>query len=60
MDYSKGPIIFKDEVRKYINSFWPGKTPGDDAISPEILQALDEIGLDKITEIYDTSHMQVV
>ena len=47
MDNEEGPIILKEEVRKAINSLRPGKAPGDDAISTEMLQALDEIGLEK-------------
>ena len=45
MDNTEGPIIVKEEVRKAINSLRPGKVPGDDAFSTEMLQALDEIGL---------------
>ena len=44
MDNAEGPIILKEEVRKAINSLRPGKAPGDDAISTEMLQALDQIG----------------
>ena len=51
MDNAEGHIILKEEVRKAINSLRPGKAPGDDAISTEMLQALDEIGLEKITEL---------
>ena len=44
MDNAEGPIILKEDVRKAINSLRPGKAPGHDAISTEMLQVLDEIG----------------
>ena len=47
MDNTEGPIILKEEVRKALDSLGPGKAPGDDAISTEMLQTLDEIGLKK-------------
>lgn len=61
MNNTEGPVILKEEVRNSINSLKPGKAPGDDEISTEMLQALDEIGIDKITElcnkIYDTGYI---
>ena len=61
MDNNDGPVILKEEVRKAIQSLRPGKAPGDDEITAEMLQALDDIGLDKITElcnkIYDTGYI---
>ena len=61
MDNTDGPVILKEEVRKAINSLRPGKAPGDDEISTEMLQALDEIGIDKITDlcnkIYDSGYI---
>ena len=60
MDNLDGPLILK-EVRKAINSLRPGKAPGDDEITTEMLQALDEEGIDKVTElcnkIYDTGYI---
>ena len=49
MDNLDGPVILKEEVRKAINSLRPGKAPGDDEITTEMLQALDEEGIDKVT-----------
>ena len=60
MNITEGLVILKEEVRKAINSLPPGKAPGDDEISTEMLQALDEIGIVKITElcnkIYDSGN----
>ena len=64
MDNTDGPVILKEEVRKAINSLRPGKAPGDDEISTEMLQGLDEIGIDKITDlcnkIYDSGYIPEV
>ena len=61
MNNIEGPVILREEVRKTINSLRPGKAPGDDEISTEMLQALDEIGIDKITvlcnKIYDSGYI---
>ena len=56
-----GRIILKEEVKKAIDTLRPGKAPGEDNITTEMLQALVEIGIDKITElcnkIYDTGYI---
>ena len=61
MENLNGPIILKEEVKKAIDTLRPGKAPGEDEITTEMLQALDEIGIDKITElcnkIYDTGYI---
>ena len=61
MDNLNGPIILKEEVEKAIYTLCPGKALGEDEITIEMLQALDEIGIDKITElfnkIYDTGYI---
>ena len=61
MENLNGPIILTEEVKKAIDSLRPGKAPGEDEITTEMLQALDEIGIDKITElcnkIYDTGYI---
>ena len=50
MNNTECSVILKDEVRKAINSLRPGKAPGDDEISTEMMQALDldKIGIDKL------------
>ena len=53
LDNLNGPIILKQEVKKAIDTLRPGKSPGEDEMTTEILQALDEIGIDKITELYN-------
>ena len=56
-----GPIILKDEVKKATDTLRPGKAAGEDEITTEMLQASDEIGIDKITvlcnKIYDTGYI---
>ena len=62
MNNTDGPVILKEEVRKVKNSLRPNKAFGDDEISIEMLQALDAIGIHKITElrnkIYDSGYIQ--
>ena len=54
-------MILKEEVKRAIDTLRPVKAPGEDEITTEMLQALDEIGIDKITElcneIYDTGYI---
>ena len=51
MNNTKGPVVFKEEVRKDINSPRPRKTTADVEILTEMLQAVDEIGIGEITEL---------
>ena len=61
MENLNGLIILKEEVKKAIDTLRPGKAPGEDEIATEMLQASDEIGIDKVTElcnkIYDTGYI---
>ena len=54
----KGCPILKAEVEKVIKDMKTGKASGNADITTEMLNALDETGLEKITEIcnliYDT------
>ena len=47
----EGPEILKDEVRFAIKQTKRSKACGPDNIYAEILQAADELSVDKITEI---------
>src|SRR5438132_2934694 len=47
----EGPEILKDEVRFAIKQMKRNKACGPDNIYAELLQATDEFGIDKITEI---------
>ena len=55
---SEGPPIMRDEVRAALKRMKPGKAPGPDNITTEMIEALEESGIEKITvllnEIYDT------
>ncbi|CAF1302854.1 unnamed protein product [Adineta ricciae] len=57
----EGPTIMKDEVRKAIKSMKTNKATGPDGISVEMIQCLDEIGVDMMTklinQIYDTGNI---
>ena len=43
MDSLTAPVILKEEVKKAIDTLHPGKAPGEDEITAEILQALDDV-----------------
>ncbi|GFO13502.1 hypothetical protein PoB_004000700 [Plakobranchus ocellatus] len=53
-----GPPIMKDEVQAAIRKMKTGKATGSDGISVELIEALGDYGVDKVTtllnEIYDT------
>ena len=53
-----GPPIMKDEVRKAVKSMKKGKAAGPDKITVEMIESLDEFGIDMLTDflnaIYDT------
>jgi hypothetical protein len=57
----EGPSIMKDEVRQAIKSMKTNKATGPDGISIEMIQSLDELGLDVMTKlinkIYDTGEI---
>ena len=57
----EGPSIMKDEVRQAIKSMKSNKATGSDGISAEMIQSLDELGVDTITklinDIYDTGEI---
>ncbi|XP_042884442.1 uncharacterized protein LOC122261026 [Penaeus japonicus] len=47
----EGPPIIKSEVRVAIGKMKKNKAPGPDKIVTEMIKALDEFGIDKMTEI---------
>ena len=53
MNNAEGPVIPKEQIRKGINSLRPGRAPGDNDLSTEMLQAKDEIGIEIITELFN-------
>ncbi|GFN88930.1 transposon tx1 uncharacterized 149 kda protein [Plakobranchus ocellatus] len=56
-----GPPIMKDEVQAAIRKMKTGKATGSDGISVELIEALGDYGVDKVTillnEIYDTGQI---
>ena len=60
-DQLEGPEILVKEVENAIKSMKNGKAPGDDGVTSEMLQALDQLGVTRVTElcnkIYDTGHI---
>ncbi|GFR85819.1 transposon TX1 uncharacterized 149 kDa protein [Elysia marginata] len=56
-----GPLILKDEVRAAIRKMKSGKATGPDKISVELIEALEDYGIEKTTnllnEIYDTGQI---
>ena len=57
----EGPPIMKDEVRQAIKSMKKNKATGPDGIAAEMIQSLDELGVDVFTKlinkIYDTGEI---
>ena len=57
----EGPEILIKEVENAIKSMKNGKAPGDDGVTSEMLQALDQLGVTRVAElcnkIYDTGHI---
>ena len=57
----EGPSIMKDEVRQAIKSMKTNKATDPDGISVEMIQSLDELGVDVMTKlinkIYDTGEI---
>ena len=58
-----GPPIMKDEVREAMRKMKTGKATGPDGLSIELIKALEEFGIEKVTtllnEIYDTGQIPV-
>ena len=58
-----GPPIMKDEVREAMRKMKTGKATGPDGLSIELIEALEEFGIEKVTtllnEIYDTGQIPV-
>ena len=56
-----GPPIMKDGVRKAVKSMKKGKAAGPDKITVEMIESLDEFGIDMLTDflnaIYDTGEI---
>ena len=56
-----GPPIMKDEVRKAVKSMKKGKAAGPDKITVEMIESLDEFGIDMLTDflnaIYGTGEI---
>ena len=49
----RGPPILKEEVQKALKNFQLGKAPGNDGITTEMLKALEDFGVDKLTDLYN-------
>ena len=60
---SAGPPVMKDEVREAMRKMKKGKANGPDGLSIELIEALEEYGIEKVTtllnEIYDTGQIPV-
>ena len=58
-----GPPIMKDELREAMRKMKTGKATGPDGLSIELIEALEEDGIEKVTtllnEIYDTGQIPV-
>ena len=56
-----GPPIMKDEIRKDVKSMKNGKAAGPDKINVEMIESLDEFGIDMLTDflnaIYDSGEI---
>ena len=44
-----GSLITKDEIREAIRKMTPGLATGPDSMSVELLEALEDYGINKIT-----------
>ena len=60
-DQLECPEILVKEVENAIKSMKNCKAPGDDGVTSEMLQALDQLGVTRVAElcnkIYDTGHI---
>ena len=52
-----GPPIMKDEVRKAVKSMKKGKAAGPDKITVEMIESLDEFGIDMLTDFLNAIYM---
>ena len=50
----RGPPILKAEVERAIKSSQLGKAPGDDGITTEMLNFLEDFGTEKLTDLFNT------
>ena len=61
---SAGPPVMKDEVREAMRKMKKGKANGPDGLSIELIEALEEYGIEKVTtllnEIYDTGQIIII
>ena len=57
----EGPTILEAEVDKAIKSMKKGKSAGEDGVTTEMLQAMDNLGVKRVTQlfnkIYDTGYI---
>ena len=58
---NEGPPILKSEVRRAIKNSQSGKAAGEDGITLEMIRALEEFGVDTLTDMfndmYSTGHI---
>ena len=52
----EGPTILDAEVEKAIKSMTKGKSVGDDGVTTEMLQAMDNLGIKRITQLFNKIH----
>ena len=50
---NEGPPIMKSEVREALRKSQNGKAAGEDGITTEMLRALEEFGVDTLTDMYN-------
>lgn len=48
---NEGPQIMKEEVKNALKKMKKGKATGEDGVSTELIEALEEMGINKITNI---------
>ena len=53
-----GPPIMKDEVRKAVKSMKKGKAAGPDKITVEMIESLDEFGIDILTDFLNAMTLE--
>ena len=49
----EGPPILKTEVRAAIKRAKANKAPGADGVTAEMIKALEEFGVEKLTDLYN-------
>ena len=50
---NEGPPILKSEVRNALNNSQSGKAAGEDGITLEMIRALEDFGVDTLTDMYN-------